>query len=63
MRSLPIFHPREIEKPKTTIEVYMSCVTWTRDSHGLFDYESKSIAKKNIKTHTGGKIILSGDEI
>jgi hypothetical protein len=41
----------------------MRCVTWTRDSHGLFDYESKSIAKKNIKTHTGGKIILSGDEI
>lgn len=41
----------------------MRCVTWTRDSHGLFDYESKNIAKKNIKTHTGGKIILQGDEI
>jgi len=41
----------------------MRCVTWTRDSHGLFDYESKNIAKKNIKTHTGGKIILVGDEI
>lgn len=45
------------------LEVYMRCVTWTRDSHGLFDYESKNIAKKNIKTHTGGKIILAGDEI
>jgi hypothetical protein len=31
-------------------EVYMRCVTWSRDSHGLFDYESKNIAKKNIKT-------------
>ena len=31
-------------------EVYLRCVTWTRDSHGLFDYESKNIAKKNIKT-------------
>ena len=41
----------------------MRCVTWTRDSHGLFDYESKNIAKKNIKTHTGGKIVLVGDEI
>lgn len=41
----------------------MRCVTWTRDSHGLFDYESKNIAKKNIKTHTGGKIVLTGDEI
>ena len=27
----------------------MRCVTWSRDSHGLFDYESKNIAKKNIK--------------
>lgn len=41
----------------------MRCVTWTRDSHGLFDYESKSISKKNIKTHTGGKIILKGDDV
>jgi hypothetical protein len=21
--------------------VYMRCVTWGRDSHGLFDYESR----------------------
>ena len=41
----------------------MRCVTWTRDSHGLFDYESKNIQKKNIKTHTGGKVILVGDEV
>jgi hypothetical protein len=41
----------------------MRCVTWTRDSNGLFDYESKSIAKKNIKTQTGGKLIRIGDEI
>lgn len=41
----------------------MRCVTWTKDSHGLFDYESKNISKKNIKTHTGGKIILVGDEM
>lgn len=41
----------------------MRCVTWTRDSNGLFDYESKNIAKKNIKTQTGGKIIRMGDEI
>lgn len=47
----------------TIFEVYMRCVTWTRDSHGLFDYESKNIAKKNIKTQTGGKIIRIGDEV
>ena len=44
-------------------EVYLRCVTWTRDSHGLFDYESKNIAKKNIKTQTGGKIIRIKDDI
>ena len=41
----------------------MRCVTWTRDSNGLFDYESKNIAKKNIKTQTGGKIIRVADEV
>ena len=44
-------------------EVYMRCVTWTKESRGLFDYESKNITKKNIKTHTGGRIILSGDAV
>lgn len=37
-------------KTQPQYEVYMRCVTWSRDSHGLFDYESKNIAKKNIKT-------------
>jgi hypothetical protein len=32
-------------------------VTWSRDSHGLFDYESRYIAKKNIRTTEGGRII------
>jgi len=57
---------QSIPVPKFTstgFEVYMRCVTWTRDSNGLFDYESKNIAKKNIKTQTGGKIIRIGDEI
>lgn len=44
-------------------EVYMRCVTWSRDSHGLFDYESKNIAKKNIKTQTGGKIVRVNDDV
>jgi len=41
----------------------MRCVTWSRDSHGLFDYESKNIAKKNIKTQTGGKILRVNDDV
>ena len=44
-------HEGEFEQRVITIpEVYMRCVTWTRDSNGLFDYESKNISKKNIKT-------------
>ena len=44
-------------------EVYMRCVTWTRDSNGLFDYESKNISKKNIKTQTGGRVIRICEEV
>jgi len=41
----------------------MRCVTWSRDSHGLFDYESRYIAKKNIKTTQGGKIIRLNNDV
>lgn len=34
-----------------------------RDSHGLFDYESRSINKKSLKTHTPGKIIRFNNDI
>lgn len=43
--------------------VYMRCVTWSRDSHGLFDYESRYITKRNIKTYTGGKIIRTDNNV
>lgn len=41
----------------------MRCVTWGRDSHGLFDYESRQIAKRNIKSYTGGKIIRLNNDV
>ena len=41
----------------------MRCVTWSRDSHGLFDYESRYINKKNIKTCSGGKIIRLNNDV
>ena len=41
----------------------MRCVTWSRDSHGLFDYESRYINKKNIKTATNGRIVRINDDI
>ena len=35
----------------TCIRVVMRTATWTRDSHGLFDYESTQILKKSFATH------------
>lgn len=34
-----------------------------RDSHGLFDYESKSITKKSCKTIEESKIVRIENEI
>ena len=41
----------------------MRCVTWGRDSHGLFDYESRHISKKNIKSTKGGRIIRVNNDV
>jgi len=30
--------------------VLMKGITWSRDSHGLFDYESRHLTKKTMKT-------------
>ena len=43
--------------------VFLRAVTWMRDSHGLFDYESKSINKKSMKTNSQGKIVRIGNDI
>ncbi len=43
--------------------VFLRGVTWMRDSHGLFDYESKSINKKSLKTSSFGKIIRVNNDI
>ena len=43
--------------------VFLRGVTWMRDSHGLFDYESRSINKKSLKTQTPGKIIRLNNDI
>jgi hypothetical protein len=43
--------------------VFLRGVTWIRDSHGLFDYESKSITKKSLKTTMMSKIVRIENEI
>jgi hypothetical protein len=30
--------------------ILMKGITWARDSHGLFDYESRHLTKKTMKT-------------
>ena len=34
-----------------------------RDSHGLFDYESRNIVKMSLKTQSQGQIIRNEDQI
>ena len=41
----------------------MRCVTWSKDSHGLFDYESRHISKKNIKSGQLGRIVRVDNEV
>jgi hypothetical protein len=43
--------------------VFLRGVTWIRDSHGLFDYESKSITKKSLRTQQQSKIVRIDNEI
>jgi len=43
--------------------VFFRGVTWNRDSHGLFDYESRNINKKNIKTQSVGKLVRIKDDV
>jgi hypothetical protein len=39
----------------------MKALTWTRESHGLFDYESSSIKKKDLKFDASTQIVRIGD--
>ena len=43
--------------------VFMRGVTWVRDSHGLFDYESKSITKKAWTTQEQARITRKDNDI
>jgi hypothetical protein len=41
----------------------MKGITWQRDSHSLFDYESRNVIKKNIRVTANGKINRSTNDI
>ncbi|CAG9324502.1 unnamed protein product [Blepharisma stoltei] len=44
-----------------SIPLSIRTFTWKRDSHGLFDYETKDMAINNFKTVKSGRVILAGE--
>ncbi len=36
--------------------------TWNRDSHGLYDYECKSVIKRTFKSGSTSKVFRVGNE-
>ena len=41
----------------------MKGITWSRDSHGLFDYESRHLTKKAMKTVDPVQIVRKVNEL
>lgn len=41
----------------------MKGITWARDSHGLFDYESRHLTKKTMKTEQEVIIMRKQNEL
>lgn len=43
--------------------VLMKGITWARDSHGLFDYESRHLTKRTMKTVHPTSIVRKTNEL
>lgn len=41
----------------------MKGITWQRDSHSLFDYESRNVVKRNIRITLDGQIMRNLNDI
>lgn len=41
----------------------MKGITWSRDSHGLFDYESRHLTKRTLKADKANMIMRIGNEL
>ena len=41
----------------------MKGITWSRDRHGLFDYESRHLTKKTLKASFEAMIMRSGNDL
>lgn len=53
----------EISQEKSQEVLLMRTVTWLRDSHSLFDYESRQIQKRNLKIEHSCNFIRTKDEV
>lgn len=47
----------------TDNSVHMRGVTWSRDSHGLFDYESKNVTRKSWVCQDPARILRHQNDI
>ena len=41
----------------------MKGITWSRDSHGLFDYESRHLTKKTLRAEKAMMLMRSSNEL
>ena len=45
------------------LRVLIEAVTWSRESQGLFDYESQHVSRKTLKASSSAKIIRIKNDI
>lgn len=53
----------DVSDEKSLKKLVIKTSTWNRDSHGLFDYESNNVVKKNIKTSNNCMLIREGNDV
>lgn len=46
-----------------SISILMKGITWSRDSHGLFDYESRHLTKRTLKAEKPMMMMRSSNEL
>lgn len=63
----PMAEPKQPDMEVTPNEpkevLLMRIVTWLRDSHALFDYESRQIQKRNLKIENSCNFLRCKDEV
>jgi hypothetical protein len=48
---------------KSNISVNFRTTTWARDSHGLYDYDTKNIAKSNFTANFDGILYRDNNQV